>query len=141
MSFRTITLQSFETAYASRCSLSRLQEIVVQTVQKGTPNRDDALKIVRKVASDLNAVKFDDGLLKLIAVNVEKALSLFRQKVDAMIHHDHLFTISGSTPSTVQVQKLDAINCLYAISEGVWALLVDFEGTVIESTLISCTEV
>ena len=134
------TLKPFETAYISR-SLTRLLETVSQIVHKGTPNREDAQKLARTISSELNAVKFNSDLLDLVCQNVVRALGNFRQKIDLMVAHDTVFSITSSTPSTVQLQKIDIINCLYSLSESIWALLQDYDGSVIEGSIVDATEV
>lgn len=136
----TPTMKSFESAYVAR-SLTKLLEAVTQIMQKASPNREDAHKLARIISSELNAVKFESNLLDLIAKNVSKSLNAFRQKLDLMIAHNTLFSITGSAPSTVQLQKIEAINCVYTLSESMWALLQDYQGTIIEGTIVSCCEV
>ena len=136
----TPTLKSFEAAYTAR-SLAKLLETVTQIMQKATPNREDAQKLARTISSELNAVKFDPFLLDLISKNISKALNAFRQKLDLMSAHNNVFLITGSAPSTIQLQKIEAINCLYSLSETMWTLLNDYQGTIIEGTLMSCYEV
>jgi hypothetical protein len=140
VAFTTITLSSFESAYVSR-SITRMLDLVGDIIGKNNVNREDAQRLVRNVSSELNAVRFDSLLLLEISKNIEKAMNSFRGKVDALLHHDIPFSISGSTPKPVQLQKIDAINSLYVLSEGFWALVLEYEGTSIEPILGSITEV
>lgn len=131
-----LSLNSFETAYVTR-SLTRLNEAVSNIVQKGTPNREDGVKLSRTVSSELNATRFDQELLTKISSNVVKSLATFTTKVETFILYDNKITISGSSLPQSQVIKVDIINCLNNLCDAIWGLVVDYDGTKIQDSLVT----
>jgi conserved oligomeric Golgi complex subunit 5 len=131
-----LSLTNFEGAYITR-SFTRLNEAVSNILQKGTPNRDDGTKLGRTVSSELNATRFDPELLSKIAINVTKSLTTFSTKVETLVIYDTKITISGSTLPQTQVVKVDIINCLYNLSEAIWGLVIDYDGNLIQASLVT----
>jgi conserved oligomeric Golgi complex subunit 5 len=129
------TLSSFENAYVSR-TLTRMLDMVNTLIpekngMKSNPSVEEANKLCRSFSSELNAVRFDGHLLHAVCKNVTKALHLFRSRLVQSLGTSS-FTISGSSPGSAQIQKIDVVNCLYALSEGLWGMLSEFEDTVAE---------
>jgi cell fate (sporulation/competence/biofilm development) regulator YlbF (YheA/YmcA/DUF963 family) len=132
------TLSSFEHAYVSR-TLTRMLDTVNSLIpekglSKGNPSTEEANKLCRSMSSELNAVRFDPHLLQAVGKNVTKAMSLFRARLMQTLGTAS-FTITGSTPGSAQIQKIDAINCLFALSDGLWVLVLDFVDTPAETIL------
>lgn len=51
------------------------------------------------------------------------------------------FSITGTHPGSFQVSKLNAINCLLTLSENLWELLQEYEGSVVDSILYEASQV
>jgi hypothetical protein len=51
------------------------------------------------------------------------------------------FSITGTHPGSFQVSKLNAINCLLTLSENLWELLQEYEGSVVDSILYDASQV
>jgi hypothetical protein len=132
------TLSNFEHAYVSR-TLTRMLDTVnslipEKSISKGNPSTEEANKLCRSISSELNAVRFDPHLLQLVGKNVTKALSLFRARLMQTLGTTS-FTITGSSLGSAQIQKIDAINCLFALSDALWVLVSDFSDSPSEPIL------
>jgi hypothetical protein len=134
------TLSSFENAYVSR-TLTRMLDTVnhlipEKGVTKNNPSTEEASKLCRSINSELNAVRFDEHLLQLVGKNVTKALNLFRSRLMQTLGTAP-FSITGSSPGSAQIQKIDAVNCLHTLSESLWDMVTEFQDTVAEEILYS----
>ncbi|KAI9193313.1 Golgi transport complex subunit 5-domain-containing protein [Polychytrium aggregatum] len=156
------TLHSFEASYLSR-SLTRLLEPIQQAFperlgstplvgvavtggsSKQVPSRDDIERLMRVVSSELEATKFDTRLLKLVGKNVSKALNLYIKKSELWsVKDSNAFSITGLITATqAQILNAEIANCLYALKEGLWAVvmseytepgLLDIVGETVEET-------
>lgn len=117
------------------------QAIPDKNASKGHPNSDSAARVCRAISSELNAVKFDPHLLRHVGKNVAKALNLFRSRVMQTLESEVPFLITGSHPGSSQLQKIDAVNCLFTLSDTLWDMLEEYSGTEVEEIIAIASSV
>ncbi|KAJ3349617.1 Conserved oligomeric Golgi complex subunit [Entophlyctis luteolus] len=130
-------LSSFETAYL-RESLARILEPVNQAFPEKPASgsrissaKDDVDKLLNAISRELEISKFDSHLLKSVAKNAAKAINMYSIRSEHLVASDSsLFSVANGTAVTAnssQLLNIDIVNCLWALSDGIWKALDDFD--------------
>ena len=90
------------------------------------PAKDDAERVVRVAAAELEQVRFDPKLLKMVARNVGKAAHAFAVKSEGAVNPYELAPGFGSV-SQGFAANLELLNALFVFEEGSWRVLEEFE--------------
>ncbi|RUS18936.1 Golgi transport complex subunit 5-domain-containing protein [Endogone sp. FLAS-F59071] len=133
------SINSFETAFLSR-SLTRMYDPINAAfpssgpLSRNPPSRNDVTNVVRTISSELDTAKFDAGLLRAVAKNVVKALSMYCMKCEGLIATDpSAYQVVGPGPmSNSQNMNVELINNLYAVYQSVWKVLEEFPDFVVD---------
>ncbi|KAJ3067856.1 Conserved oligomeric Golgi complex subunit [Podochytrium sp. JEL0797] len=141
-------LSLFETAYL-RESLARLMEPVTLAFpekavsgNKVVATRDDVEKLLRAISRELEISKFDAHLLKSVCKNVTKAINMFSIRSEHSVATDaSVYAIPGTANATPsQILNVGIINCLWALAEGAWKIMDEFEETEVAGVLTDSVE-
>ncbi|KAJ3110915.1 Conserved oligomeric Golgi complex subunit, partial [Physocladia obscura] len=139
-------LASFETAYL-RESLARLLDPVNQAFPEKsasssslssrpgpTSGRDNVEKLLRAISREFEISKFDTHLFKPVIKNAQKAVNMYTMRSEHSVAADSsVFNVpsgSGTTAASAtpsQMVNIDVINSLWALADGIWNIVEDFE--------------
>ena len=120
------SLSIFEHSHISK-SLSKLLEPINSAFSERNskgPIKEDIDKILRIISSELDQVRFDQNLLKIINKNVDKALTTFSAKVENAIVIDLGIFCVGINQNLIT--NIDLANNLDRISIGIWKIINEY---------------
>lgn len=125
------SLSPLATAYIQRSATRLFDRINLAFPGGGSRQlsaKDDADRIVRVAAAELEQAKFDAKLLRAVAKNVGKATHAFAVKSEAAVYTYELApNFASSTASSGLVSNLDILNGLFVFEEGIWRTLEEYE--------------
>lgn len=126
------SLSPLATAYIQR-SATRLFDPInlafpADNRMRQLPTKEDAERIVRVAAAELEQARFDPKLLRMVGKNVGKAAHAFAVKSEGAVNPYELApNLAATSASQGLVANLDLLNALFVFEEGMWRVLEEYE--------------